>query len=76
MAVMLSTKFWDGFEKQANAFSHAAELGGLATLAAPSVQALRGKKMKDSTAHKTELAGLGILAAPTLVNLAKKAVGK
>lgn len=71
---MLNTKFWEGFDKQAN---HAVELAGLGLLAAPSVKALAtGKKMKDSTSHKFELAGLGTLAAPSAIALGKKALGK
>lgn len=68
--------FWNGFEKRANGWSHAAELGGLATLAAPSVQAMRGKPMKEKNQHRAELAGLGILAAPTAVAVGKKILGK
>lgn len=63
---MEKAAFWEGFEKQASAFAHAAELGGLGVLAAPSVQKLRGKPMGEKAEHKTELAGLGILAAPSL----------
>lgn len=68
---MKKEAFWNGFVKKAEAFGHAAELAGLGALAVPSIQALRGKPMKERTAHKMELAGLGILAAPTL----KKMIG-
>ena len=71
---MEKTAFWKGFIK--TAWHNAAELAGLATLAAPSIQGLRGKPMKDKTSHKVELAGLGMLAAPTIANVAKKAFGK
>lgn len=67
--------FWDGFEKKAVNWGHigstGAELGGLGVLAAPSVQRLRGKPMKDNTAAKYEVAGLGALAAPYVVRGAK-----
>ena len=63
-------------EKKAEFGTHAAELAGLATLAVPSFQKLRGKKMDDSTSHKYDLAGLGILAAPSVAALGKKALGK
>lgn len=62
---MEKNAFWDGFGKQAN---HLAEVAGLGTLAAPSIQALRGKPMKEHNAHKVELAGLGILAAPSIAH--------
>lgn len=64
--------FWLGFEKKASGWATAAELGGLGTLAIPSVQQLRGKKMKDSTTSKLEIAGLGTLAAPYIANGIKK----
>jgi len=70
---MEKTAFWDGFHKQANA---ATELAGLGMLAAPSIQHLRGKPMKESTSHKLELAGLGTLAAPYAVQIGKKLLGK
>lgn len=60
-------------KKEASAFGHAAELGGLGVLAAPSVQRLRGKPMDEKAEHKTELAGLGILAAPSAAAAAKGA---
>ena len=69
---MEKTAFWEGFEKRANTLGHIGELAGLGLLAAPSVQALRGKDMKESTKHKLELGGLGILAAPYAVSLGKK----
>lgn len=61
--------FWAGFEKKANA---AAELAGLGMLAVPSVQALRGKKMKDKHKDALEVAGLGTLAAPYAWSAGKK----
>lgn len=68
---MEKSAFWEGFEKRAGA---ASELAGLGMLAAPSIQYLRGKPMKEDTAHKVELAGLGTLAAPYLYNVGKKLV--
>jgi uncharacterized ParB-like nuclease family protein len=67
------TAFELGFEKRA---SHAAEILGLATLAAPSVQSLRGKPMSEHTSHKMELAGLGILGAPSAYAIGKKLLTK
>lgn len=55
--------------------THAAEIGGLATLAKPSFDDLRNKELNESPAHKKrrhakyELAGLGILAAPSAIEL-------
>jgi hypothetical protein len=72
-------EFWNGFEKKANAFAHAAELGGLGILAGPSVQELRHKPMSEKHKAIAETAGLGVLALPSLHeagkgawNLAKK----
>jgi hypothetical protein len=66
-------EFWNGFEKRANAWSHAAELGGLGILAAPSVQELRHKPMSEKKKAIYETVGLGTLAAPYLVDAAKGA---
>jgi len=70
------SSFFAGFEKQASAFAHGAELAGLGTLAAPSIQKLRGKPMQEKNEHKTELAGLGILAAPSLAAAGKGLISK
>jgi hypothetical protein len=70
---MSNTKFWNGFEKRA---SDMAELAGLGTLAAPTIQKMRGKPMTEKNEHRTELAGLGVLAAPSAYNLAKKYLKK
>lgn len=50
---------------------HAAEVGGLGILAAPTVQHLRGEKKEMSDRKKAayELGGLGVLAAPSAVKL-------
>lgn len=69
---MEKSAFWIGFTKQAEAFSHLAEIAGLGILAAPSIQKLRGKPMKEHTASKFELAGLATLAAPAIKHLAGK----
>lgn len=60
------------FPKLGSAAGHVAELVGLGTLAAPAVQELRGKPMKESNKAKAEVAGLGILAAPYAHDLAKR----
>lgn len=63
--------FWRGFEKQANTWTHAAELGGLGILAAhPAHNIIKGK---SDWGDKAEVAGLGVLAAPSAVEMAKKA---
>lgn len=76
---MEKSAFWKGFEKQAalsDHFAHAAEIGGLGILAAPSIQALRGKKMNEHKTHKYELAGLGVLAAPSIAHYAEPLLSK
>lgn len=67
---MEKAAFWKGFEKKA--WHGAAELAGLGTLAAPSIQAMRGKPMSEKAKNRAEVAGLGILAAPTIAGMAKK----
>lgn len=62
-------------KKVASAWAHAAELGGLGILAAPSVQHLRGKEMSEKNKSRAEVAGLGVLAAPTAIGVAKKGLG-
>lgn len=61
-----------GMPKTGSAWAHAAELGGLGILAAPSVQHLRGKEMSEKNKSRAELGGLGVLAAPTAAVVAKK----
>lgn len=61
--------------KTGSAWSHAAELGGLGILAAPSIQHLRGKEMSEKNKSRAEVAGLGVLAAPTAAAVAKKGLG-
>lgn len=76
---MEKAAFWSGFEKKANLaehLTHGAEIAGLSILAAPSIQAMRGKPMKEKNTHRAELAGLGILAAPSAYHLGKKLLGK
>ena len=68
--------FFAGFEKQANLKTHIAEVAGLGTLAVPSIQHLRNKKMPENRAHKYEVAGLGILAAPSAYELGKRMLRK
>lgn len=68
--------FWNGFEKRASGWGTAAELGGLGTLAIPSIQHLRGKPMSENTKSKLEIAGLGTLAAPYIIGGAKKLLTK
>jgi len=73
--------FWQGFEKEfekyaAGGWSTAAELGGLGTLAIPSIQELRGKPMGEKTKAGLEVAGLGTLAAPYLHQIGKKMLTK
>lgn len=58
--------------KTASTAGHVAELIGLGTLAAPSVQELRKKPMSEKRKAQAEVAGLGILAAPYAHDLAKK----
>lgn len=62
-------KFWQSFEKRANA---GAELAGLGMLAIPSIQHLRGKPLKDKHTHMLEVAGLSTLAAPYAASIGKK----
>lgn len=64
--------FWTGFEKKAGIGTHVAELAGLGTLAAPSIQGMRGKPMSDKNTRRAEVAGLGILAAPSAYEIGKK----
>lgn len=64
-----------GMPKTGSGWSHAAELGGLGILAAPSVQHLRGKEMSEKNKSRAEIAGLGVLAAPTAATVAKKGLG-
>jgi hypothetical protein len=64
--------FWSGFEKRASGLSTAAELGGLGTLAIPSIQELRGKPMDEKTKARLEVLGLGTLAAPYAAPYARK----
>lgn len=77
---MQKTAFMQGFYKQASLgehLTHAAELGGLGILAAPSIKKMvTGKEMSENNKHKTELAGLGVLAAPSAVHVAKSLAGK
>jgi len=67
--------FWVGFNKRAEDKTDwgttATEIGGLGTLAVPSIQHLRGKHMPEGRGHKYELAGLGILAAPSVYKAGK-----
>jgi hypothetical protein len=65
--------FWSGFEKRASGWGTAAELGGLGTLAIPSIQELRGKPMDEKTKARLEVLGLGTLAAPYAGQVAKGA---
>lgn len=51
---------------------HLMELGGLGTLAAPSIQELRHKPMSEKNKAVAEVAGLGTLAAPYVHDLAMK----
>lgn len=71
---MKKAAFWMGFGKKASAVNHAVELAGLGTLAVPSIQKLRGKKIDNATSSKYELAGLGMLAAPSVAAVARKAL--
>ena len=63
--------FFEGFQKRANALSHAVELGGLGLLARPSIAKARGKPMSQKSEAHNEMAGLGVLAAPSAVSLGK-----
>lgn len=65
--------FWSGFEKRSSGWGTAAELGGLGTLAIPSIQELRGKPMDEKTKAGLEVLGLGTLAAPYAGSVAKGA---
>jgi len=58
--------------KLASIGRHLVELGGLGTLAAPSVQELRHKPMSEKAKAGLEVAGLGALAAPYAHDLAMK----
>jgi len=64
-------QFWTGFEKQASAFAHAAELGGLGILATPAIRNMQGKPMSEKNKDRAEVAGLGVLAAPSAVAAGK-----
>lgn len=57
--------------KTASLARHGMELAGLGTLAAPSVQELRGKPMSEKSKAVSEVAGLGTLAAPYVHDIAK-----
>lgn len=58
--------------KKASVGRHLVELGGLGTLAAPSIQELRHKPMSEKAKAGLEVAGLGALAAPYAHDLAMK----
>lgn len=58
--------------KKASDGRHLVELGGLGTLAAPSIQELRHKPMSEKAKAGLEVAGLGALAAPYAHDLAMK----
>jgi hypothetical protein len=49
----------------------AAEIAGLGTLAAPTIQKMRGKPMSERASHAAEIGGLGILAAPAAHSMYK-----
>lgn len=63
-------------QKTATNWHHAAEIAGLGTLAAPTIQKMRGKPMKEKNKDRAEMAGLGILAVPAAHELGKKAIPK
>lgn len=65
--------FGDELEKIAHWSEHAAEIGGLGVLAAPTVAKMVGKPMSDKWKDRSELAGLGILAGPSVKHLIKGA---
>lgn len=44
------------------AYHSVADIGGLAALAAPTIQKMRGKPMSEKGTHAAELGGLGVLA--------------
>jgi hypothetical protein len=68
--------FRNAFEKVAS-WTHAAEIGGLGLLAAPTAKkVMTGKDMSEGKQHAAELGGLGILAAPSAYALGKKYLGK
>lgn len=71
---LMLDSFVDEFEKIAGGdnWHHAAELVGLGTLAIPTIQKMRGKKMSEGASHAAELGGLGILAAPSVHSLLKR----
>lgn len=56
------------FPKLANPY---AELAGLGTLMAPSIQEMRNKPMSEKHKAQAEVGGLGILAAPYAHDIAK-----
>jgi hypothetical protein len=58
------------------AWAHGAELAGLGMLAAPTIQKMRGKPMKDKNKDRAEVAGLGVLAAPSVAHYGGSAVQK
>lgn len=68
--------FKQELSKISSGWEHAAELGGLGLLAAPSVGHLRGKEWSEKNKSKAEVAGLGILAAPTAYKVMKSGVNK
>ena len=57
--------------KEASLAEHALDVGGLAMLAAPTVQKMRNKPMSQKSTNRTELAGLGVLAAHPAYSMAK-----
>ena len=65
------SEFWTGFEKRSSAIYHAAELGGLGILAAPSIRNMQGKPMSQKNKDRAEVAGLGVLADPSAVAAGK-----
>ena len=60
---------------KADLATHAVELAGLGTLAAPHIySAVTGKRAKHKTERAAELGGLGTLAAPSIKSLATHAL--
>lgn len=59
--------FWHGFEKNASALAHAAEIGGLGYLAQDVKKDWNSEDEEKRHNARKEGVGLGVLAAPSVV---------
>lgn len=67
------SSFSNELEKISSKWEHAAEIGGLGILAAPTIADMAGHPMSKKWKDRSELAGLGVLAGPAAKHLVKGA---